>query len=654
MTVIAAVVGSRGGRTGGGTPSPRVVNSVVVSSPTFTIIASNTQQFAAQSKDQYGANIVDTHTWMSSNAAVATVDGAGLITGVAPGTVTITATSVTKPTKAANAGGTVTAAPVVTTVVVSPSSLSIGAGATQQLTVQSKDQYGATISDTFTWGTSNAGIATVSGSGLVTGGAGGTATITATSVTAPAKLGTSNVTVVAVPVVTTVVVTPSSFSVATGATQQLTAQSYDQFGATISDTFTWGSSNTGLATVNGSGLVTGVAAGAPTITATSVTDPTRNGTSAATVTASGSAPSPGVNDNILFDVRTTLQSAGDLAAALALYGPDSHHSDTWNFTTDYDGNHTHALRADWNGQGNAASDYPGGPYLYQYFPEPWPFHVFYQVKVFQGKTATGGGVGNTTFKNTNPNETGFPPGTAPAGRKMILLGRDFSVMPNLWRIDTDIAGPAPAGHPTQAPFVMNLEPVSYVGTMNQPIQRYMDELVGQIVTLTIEAQAATAANNDGIYRLWINSDKIIEVTNVPGHVSINQLNRPVTFRSVAQDQTEFWYDDLAWEPLVAPGTPTAASNTSVTSTTMTNSVTLAAPEFSGYVTTIRPYVFNGSTYVANGAGQPDISPVGDQRGSAVTVVHTGLTSGTLYAMKYAAVNALGASALSVAVMATTN
>jgi plastocyanin len=52
---------------------------------------------------------------------------------------------------------------------------------------------------------------------------------------------------------------------------QLTAQGKDQFGANIAATVTWSSLSTAVATVNTSGLVTGVAGGQTTIRATSGT-----------------------------------------------------------------------------------------------------------------------------------------------------------------------------------------------------------------------------------------------------------------------------------------------------------------------------------------------------------------------------------------------
>ncbi|QZI68671.1 Ig-like domain-containing protein [Pseudomonas protegens] len=84
------------------------------------------------------------------------------------------------------------------------------------------------------------------------------------------------------PAPTGVTVTPSTASVAVGATSNLSA-SVAPSGAV--QAVTWSSSATGKATVSASGVVTGVAAGSATITATSTVDGTKTGTCTVTVTA---------------------------------------------------------------------------------------------------------------------------------------------------------------------------------------------------------------------------------------------------------------------------------------------------------------------------------------------------------------------------------
>src|SRR2546427_12616988 len=85
--------------------------------------------------------------------------------------------------------------------------------------------------------------------------------------------------------VASVTVTPASGTVSAGSSLQLTATPKDGDGTPlVGRTVTWASSNAAAATVNGSGLVSGVAAGSATITATSEG---QSGTSAITVTPPG-------------------------------------------------------------------------------------------------------------------------------------------------------------------------------------------------------------------------------------------------------------------------------------------------------------------------------------------------------------------------------
>src|SRR5207245_1437105 len=81
--------------------------------------------------------------------------------------------------------------------------------------------------------------------------------------------------------VATVTLTPASATLNEGQTLQLTATLKDANGnVLIGRSITWSSSNSSAATVNATGLVTGVVAGSATITATSEG---QSGTSAITV-----------------------------------------------------------------------------------------------------------------------------------------------------------------------------------------------------------------------------------------------------------------------------------------------------------------------------------------------------------------------------------
>ncbi len=266
-----------------GTASVTVANapvaSVTVTPAAASVVTGQTVQLAATPKDANGNPLSGrVVTWSSNNTSAATVDGSGLVTAVAVGSATITATS---EGKSGSASITVTGVPVAS-VTVSPASASVQAGQTVQLTATLKDANGNVLTGrTVTWSSNSTTVASVNSSGLVTAKVAGSATITATS---EGKSGTSSITVTPVPVAS-VTVAPASGSVAVGSTLQLTATPKDANGNPLSGrVITWSSSDGTVATVNGSGLVRGVAAGGPvTITATSEG---KSGTASVTVTPS--------------------------------------------------------------------------------------------------------------------------------------------------------------------------------------------------------------------------------------------------------------------------------------------------------------------------------------------------------------------------------
>jgi uncharacterized protein YjdB len=130
-----------------------------------------------------------TVSWGSSNSAVATVSQTGLVTGVAAGSATITATS---ETKSGTSTVTVTQAPVAT-VTIAPTAPSVAEGGTVTLTATLKDANGSVLTGrAIIWSSGNNATATVSQSGVVTGNKKGNVSITATS---EGKSGSVTVTV---------------------------------------------------------------------------------------------------------------------------------------------------------------------------------------------------------------------------------------------------------------------------------------------------------------------------------------------------------------------------------------------------------------------------------------------------------------------------
>ncbi len=181
-----------------------------------------------------------TTPWVSSNTAVATVSNTGLVTGVSVGSTTITYT---------NSNGCSNT--LVLNVVGNPAiggTLNACIGATTQLSAT------GTPNATNPWTSSNPAVATVSNTGLVTGVSAGTTTITFTN--SSSCQSTAVVTINPLPTIT------GNLNVCAGLTTQLTGS------PTATATTPWTSSNTAIATISNTGLVTGVSAGTTTITYT--------------------------------------------------------------------------------------------------------------------------------------------------------------------------------------------------------------------------------------------------------------------------------------------------------------------------------------------------------------------------------------------------
>ncbi len=153
-----------------------------------------------------------------------------------------------------------------TTVTVNPATAELTAlGATAQLTAEVRDQNGQVIVVTVTWSSNNAAVATVNTSGLVTAAGNGTATITATAGTVS---GSATVTVAQQ--VSAVEIAPDTAIVLPGATLQLSAEAQDSNGHAVAGSeFAWASSDTTVAVVDSTGLVSGIALGQVEVSATS-------------------------------------------------------------------------------------------------------------------------------------------------------------------------------------------------------------------------------------------------------------------------------------------------------------------------------------------------------------------------------------------------
>jgi uncharacterized protein YjdB len=289
-------------------PAPVATVAVDPQGPTVNI--DGTVQMTATLRSSNGTVLTGRSiTWETSAASVATVGAAtGLVRGVAPGTVTITARS---EGQAGTSSVTVRLAPVAT-IAVTPAAPSIPVNGTTQLTATLRDAGGNVLTGrTVTWETSAGAVASVTAAGLVTGLSAGSSTITARS---EGQAGTVVVTVQPAPVaVATITLAPLTPTINVGATSQLTATLRDAQGNVLTGrTVTWETSAGGVATVSTGGLVTGVAAGTATITARSEgqsasTTATVQLVPVATVAVTPSTPSVQVDQTV--QLAATLRDA---------------------------------------------------------------------------------------------------------------------------------------------------------------------------------------------------------------------------------------------------------------------------------------------------------------------------------------------------------
>lgn len=279
------------------------IASVTIQPRSATIQRGTTLQFTAAVTDTSGAAVTDrAPTWTSTNAAVAIVSASGLVTAVAPGSANITAALDGKSDSVSVA---VVAVPV-GSVSVLPASVTLVVGQGTTLTATVKDANGAIVTDrSVAWSTSNAAVASVTPAGVVTALAAGTATVSATS---EGSTGSATITVDAAPVAS-ITLLPASVTLQRSMTTTLTATLKDASGNVLTGrTIMWSSSDTTIARVSTTGVVTAVGLGAAVITAAS------EGKSASTAVTVTTGPvdhiviSPSSIDNLRVG-RTTQLSA---------------------------------------------------------------------------------------------------------------------------------------------------------------------------------------------------------------------------------------------------------------------------------------------------------------------------------------------------------
>ncbi|HXY16172.1 MAG TPA: Ig-like domain-containing protein [Terriglobales bacterium] len=276
-TGTATISASSGGVTGSTilTVTPAVVVSITISPNQATIPLGNTQPFTATATYSDGTmkDVTQTGHWTSTESNVATISNAKNTAGVATskglGTTTI---GISLDRVSATAALTVSAAALVS-IAISPSAPSIPLGQTQQFTATGAYTDGSTkdITSVVTWVSSSANVAIISNAsgnnGLATSAGAGTTNISATQ----GNISSSTTLTVTAPELVSIAIAPLNASISLGTTQQFTATGTYTNNSTqdLTNSVTWSSDPSGVASITAGGLATATTLGTTDITAAS-------------------------------------------------------------------------------------------------------------------------------------------------------------------------------------------------------------------------------------------------------------------------------------------------------------------------------------------------------------------------------------------------
>lgn len=268
QTTIRAVAGEASATVPVFVIDPTVASVSISGAPTSTFFVGQSFQATATVRD-IGNNVLNAFaiSWASSAPGVATVSSTGVVTAVSAGNTTITATA---GGKSATLAVTVTLVPVNSVTLATTNAVQVGRDV--EVTSTLRNALGNTLpltQRTLVWASTDTSVATVS-NGVIRGVSVGSATIT---LVVEGKVGLLNVNVTEV-AIDRIVVTPDSVEVKVGATKQFTAQAFDADDVVLSTAalngrvFVWAGSDNTKFVVSNSGLVTALAAGTETVTAT--------------------------------------------------------------------------------------------------------------------------------------------------------------------------------------------------------------------------------------------------------------------------------------------------------------------------------------------------------------------------------------------------
>ena len=292
--------------------SPLLVSSLSLDVTSLTLAAGEEGKLVATVAPENATN--KELSWKSLTTSVATVDAEGNVKAVKPGTAKIRVSTTDGSKLNAECEVTVTKAKVaVTGVSLDNTLLLISVGESRKLSATVKPS-GATNKEV-SWTSNNESVATVDSNGNVKGLKEGSATITVTTKDG-SKTATCKVTVskpVSTIAVTGVSLNKTSLSLTVGGSQSLSATVSPSNASDKS--VSWKSSDTSVATVDGSGNVKAVKAGTATVTVT-----TKDGSKTATCKVTVKSSSVAVT-SISLNKRDLYLSEGESEKLIVTFNP---------------------------------------------------------------------------------------------------------------------------------------------------------------------------------------------------------------------------------------------------------------------------------------------------------------------------------------------
>jgi Bacterial Ig-like domain (group 2) len=267
FTVLSLFIACGGGSTSTNTSAPNL-SSIQVSGQNPTLIAGQSEQLKATGSYSNGStqDLTSSVTWSTSSSNTATIAPGGLLTAKASGQCSVSASS-----SGVKGSFSLTVDPSLVSISVTPASVTVAPGTTQQLiaTGNYSDNSTQNLTTSVSWSSSSTGAATVSSTaptmGLARAVASGSAIITATlgSVSGTASLTISSASA------TSIAVTPVNPTLPLGVTQQFTATGTFSDGSTqdVTNVAKWTSSSTKVASITASGFESSANTGTSTISA---------------------------------------------------------------------------------------------------------------------------------------------------------------------------------------------------------------------------------------------------------------------------------------------------------------------------------------------------------------------------------------------------